>query len=330
MNVQRVKIGLILFLSVISSVIFARPQSNLPYAGGWNTPTVTGENISEYEFKSRLVGQKVNYHVFYPEQLKTYRGPVPTLIWLHGSFSSLQGIVPLSNYFKSAIDNGQIKPMAVVFPHGLNQSLWVDSKDGRYPVEKVLVNELIPDLKNHFNFRPDRVKPMIAGFSMGGYGAGRLYFKYPDLFSGAIALAAGPLNENFETASGSEGQREVLLEEIFDNDMRYYQEVNPKGEALKFSRNTFKPHVNFTIMVGDVDKTYHENQRFTQYLKSLNIEHNYIVINGADHNMKQVLQLAGNQFLDIINRTNIQSLKRLRKSRNNRRRPNTSRSRRRN
>ena len=59
------------------------------------------------------------------------------------------------------------------------------------------MNELLPDLKNHLNYRPDRIKPMIAGFSMGGYGAAGVRSEIFEFILRYTAIAGGPLDENF-------------------------------------------------------------------------------------------------------------------------------------
>ena len=318
-KMQKIKkiIGILVCIAGFASISFSQ-KSRLPYDGGWSTQAVDAQNVKQYGFRSKLVKQLVNYHVFIPKQLRSYTGPMPTLIWLHGSFSTLQGIKPISTYFQKAMDEKKLRPMVIVFPHGLNQSLWVNSKSGKYPVEDVLVKEIIPDLKNHFNFRPDRVKPMIAGFSMGGYGAARLHIKYPELFSNAIAIAGGPLNEDFKTTSGNEQQREILLREVFDGDMNYYRSVNPRGEALKVSKKTYKPNLSLAIVVGDKDKTFEENKRFSNYLNKLRIKHQYTVLQNVDHNMKQVFQVGSEQIFQILNQQITQSLRKFKSRRQSR------------
>ena len=93
----------VLLLCIVNTILTAN-QSRHPYAGSWSTPTVQANNVTEYKFTSKILsnsvrGTEVNYHVFYPTQLKRYTAPVPTLVWLHGSFSSLRGIKPFSKYF---------------------------------------------------------------------------------------------------------------------------------------------------------------------------------------------------------------------------------------
>lgn len=319
---QRIKTlnSIVIVLSVLISQLWAG-NSKMPYDCDWHTAAVQANNVQQYTFHSKIVKQTVSYHVFMPSQLNSYTGPVPTLIWLHGSFSTLQGIEPFSNYLQKAMDEGRLKPMAVVFPNGLNQSLWVNSKNAKYPVEDVLMTEMLPDLKNHFNYQPNRIKPKIAGFSMGGYGAARLLFKFPNVFEGAIAIASGPLNENFVTTSSNKNQREVLLDQIFDGDMNYYLNVNPRGEALKFSKASYRQKLNFTIVVGEIDKTFQENQRFSEYLNDLGIKHTFITLPGVDHEMPQVLKAGEQEIFDIWNGQISTSLKKYRKKQKSRRQP---------
>ena len=215
------------------------------------------------------------------------------------------------------MDEGKLKPMAVVFPHGLNQSLWVNSKDGKYPVEDVLINELLPDLKNHFNYRPDRIKPMIAGFSMGGYGAARLGLKYSNLFSSIIAIAAGPLDENFRTLVSNSKSRDLLLQHVFGGSMQYYRRVNPRGEALEFSKKIYgKEKLSLHIICGDKDFTVGHNQRFAEYLNEIGIKHKYTMLLGVNHNMQEVFQTGSDQIFSSLNQQISSSTRKLSKKHN--------------
>ena len=67
---------------------------------------------------------------------------------------------------------------------GLPRSLWADSKDGAAPVETVFIKEVITDVDRAFRTVASREGRILEGFSMGGYGAARLGFKYPQIFAG--------------------------------------------------------------------------------------------------------------------------------------------------
>ena len=70
---------------------------------------------------------------------------------------------------------------------------------------------------------------IIEGFSMGGYGAARLGFKYPQLFASISILAAGPLDMDFAgpRAIADPAMRERVLKTTFGGDLDYYRSQNP-------------------------------------------------------------------------------------------------------
>lgn len=58
---------------------------------------------------------------------------------------------------------------------------WLNRYDG------YLTEEVLPLIRNDCN--DQSVKPMVVGISLGAYLAGNLFFRHPDLFSGAILLS---------------------------------------------------------------------------------------------------------------------------------------------
>jgi S-formylglutathione hydrolase FrmB len=83
--------------------------------------------------------------------------------------------------------------MIIVFPNGLRgATMYCDSKDGVYPVESVIVNDLVPHIDASYRTVASRAGRALDGFSMGGYGAAHLGFKYPEVF-GVVSIQAPPL-----------------------------------------------------------------------------------------------------------------------------------------
>jgi hypothetical protein len=66
------------------------------------------------------------------------------------------------------------------------------SHDGKYPVETVIVKKLIPHVDASYRTVAKREGRAVDGFSMGGFGAAHLGFKYPEVF-GVISIQAPPL-----------------------------------------------------------------------------------------------------------------------------------------
>ena len=108
----------------------------------------------------------------------------------------------LVTYFDRAVRSAYIPPVIVVFPNGLAESMWCDSKDGRVPMETIVVKELLPYIDRTFRTIASREGRMIEGFSMGGYGAARLGLKHHELFGAASVLGAGPLQREFNASVG--------------------------------------------------------------------------------------------------------------------------------
>ncbi|MFQ5463919.1 MAG: alpha/beta hydrolase, partial [Phycisphaerae bacterium] len=167
----------------------------------------------------------MSYQVYTPQAYdKEKDRRFPVLYWLHGSGGSGRGIRPLARRFGDAIAEGKIAPMLLVFPNGLPNGMWCDSKDGRTPVETLLIKELIPDVDAHFRTIGSRAGRMIEGFSMGGYGAARLGFKYPDLFKAVSILGGGPMQREFKKTPRANPQaRQWLLQNVYGGDHQYFQ-----------------------------------------------------------------------------------------------------------
>jgi len=117
--------------------------SGLATTAQWVTPVVRAPRLQFRTFDSAAAKTKVSYHLYAPkvydaEQERRF----PVLYWLHGTGGGLAGLRPLVEHFDAAIRAGKMPPLLVVFPNGLAESMWCDSKDGRVPMETVVVKEL--------------------------------------------------------------------------------------------------------------------------------------------------------------------------------------------
>ena len=199
-------------------------------AARWVLPEVDAPRVQRLLFDSKAAGRQTSCHVFTPqvyEVAKEQRFPV--LYWLHGTGGGLPGIPQLAAFFDRAMQEGKIPPMLVVFPNGLASSMWCDSKDGSVPMETIVIRELLPHIDATFRTVAAREGRIIEGFSMGGYGAARLGFKYPQLFGAVSILAGGPLDLDFAgpRAAGNPAERERILDSTFGGDLDYYRLQHP-------------------------------------------------------------------------------------------------------
>lgn len=282
----------------ILAVFAIAPAEEAPSKPGpaWVTPVVQAPRLQHRTFESAAAKTKVSYFVYTPEIYdaeKERRFPVE--YWLHGSGGGLQGLRPLVAYFDAAIRGGKIPPMLVVFPNGMESSMWCDSKDGRVPMETVVVKELVPHIDATFRTVATRAGRLLEGFSMGGYGAARLGFRYPELFATVSFIGAGPLQPEFkvdETPRANPIEARLLFRDVWGDDQECFKAQSPRAFAAK-NAATLKTGSRIRQIIGDRDSTLANNRDFEALLKKLEIPHEYSELKGVGHDPKAVLDALG-------------------------------------
>jgi esterase/lipase superfamily enzyme len=200
----------------------------------------------------------------------------------------------VSAWFDAAIREGKIPPMLVVFPNGLASSMWCDSKDAAVPMETIVIKELLPHIDATFRTRATREGRIVEGFSMGGYGAARLGFKYPQLFGAVSILAGGPLDLDFAgpRATGNPAERERILKGTFGGDLDYYRSHHPITVVAQ-QADAVRGTVRVRIAVGARDNTGPLNRAYSELLKKLDIAHTFTVVQGVGHDTLSLLKGLG-------------------------------------
>ena len=261
----------------------------------WRTRAVTAPGVQYHTFDSAVAKAKVSYHLYTPEVYDTGVGQrFPVLYWLHGSGGGLAGIGPVSAWFGRAIREGKIPPMLVVFPNGLASSMWCDSKDGGVPMETIVIKELLPHLDATLRTIATREGRILEGFSMGGYGAARLGFKYPQLFGAVSILAGGPLDLDFAgpRATGNPAERERNLQGTFGGDLDYYRSQHPIT-VIEQQTDAVRGKVRVRMAVGSRDNTGPLNRAYSEHLTKLNIAHTFTIVPDAGHDTLALLKGLG-------------------------------------
>ena len=274
----------------------AQPLESKP-AALWVTPAVRANRVERRTFESAAAKTKVSYHIYTPEvydQEKDSRFPV--LYWLHGSSGGLPGIKPLSEFFDDAIRKKKIPPMLVVFPNGLELSMWCDSKDGRVPMETVVVKELVPLIDRSYRTLANRTRRILEGFSMGGYGAARLGFLYPETFGTVSVLAGGPLDLELQgpRAKRNAALRERVLKDTFGGDLADFKAKSPLTVVAQAAgSDAVRPRVR--VAVGSRDFTADLNRAFSDHLKKHMIDHDFKLLPDIGHDTMALLKGLGDE-----------------------------------
>lgn len=263
----------------------------------WVTPAIQAPGVKQVIFESKAAGTKVSCHIYLPtayEKDKKQRFPV--LYWLHGSGGGLPGIRPVSGFFASAIESGKIPPTIVVFPNSFANGMWCDSADGKTPIETILIKELIPYVDANYRTKTVKKGRILEGFSMGGYGAGRLGFKYSNKFSGVSILAGGPLDLEFQgpRAAANPRGRDQILQTVYGGDMAVFKAQSPWVLAERNAKS-LKGGPTLRICIGEDDFTFNANKAFSDHLSKLGIKHSFLSRAKIGHDTLGLLNALGDE-----------------------------------
>ena len=288
--------GMIFFSCDSKALATQEPLTKHEASINWITPALSAPRLYHRTFDSAAADTKVSYHIHIPELYdKEKERHFPVLYWLHGRDGGLKGLPRLVEHFDLAIREGKIPPMLIVFPNGMPDRMWCDSKDGQVPVETVVVKELIPHIDATFRTIPSREGRIIEGFSMGGYGAARLGLKYHNVFGTVSILGAGPMQREFTPSVGPRNlarKRATVLQSVYGGDQAYFKAQSPWELAEKHAKN-LRDRSSIRQAVGSRDGCLEFNRDFHEHLTNLQIPHAFQVADKVGHNPLPVFEVLG-------------------------------------
>lgn len=150
-------------------------------------PATAGVVVSR-ELDSAALQRKWSYAVYLPDGYETSTLRYPVLYLLHGHAGGQYDWVNLGHIQQTAdalIARGDMPPAIIVMPDA--DSTWfVDRKE---KMETAVIQDLVGDVEHTFHAIGARNGRLVAGLSMGGYGALRFVLKYPEMFAAAALLS---------------------------------------------------------------------------------------------------------------------------------------------
>ena len=262
----------------------------------WVTRAIEAPRVAQHTFESAAAKATVSYHLYTPSAYGSDpKRRFPVVYWLHGSGGGLQGIPALAKHLDAAIEAGKTPPCLVVFVNGLEMGMYVDWSNGAAPVESMIIKDLVPHIDATYRTIPTRDGRLLDGFSMGGYGAARLGFKYPEMFRAVSIMGAGPMQETLtKTPRASKVQSEELLSRVYGGSQERFLEVSPRTLATTNAETIAKSSL-VRMVIGDRDETYANNVAFHEHLGSLKIPHGWRVLPGVGHDPMAVIKELGDE-----------------------------------
>jgi endo-1,4-beta-xylanase len=148
----------------------------------------------------------------------------------------------------------------------------------------MIIKELIPYIDSHYRTIPKREARVIEGFSMGGFGALKFAFKYPELFCSVVG--GSPVLLQWERMSTS-SQHIEMAKRMFANDAKAFESERPTT-WLKKNADKIRGKVCIRIVIGDQDRLKPYNDALCKLLDELKIPYQYEVLEGLGHSGDKV------------------------------------------
>lgn len=251
---------------------------------------------------SRILHGPVRYCVLLPASYdaSAARTPerYPVLYFLHGLGDNEQTLVNTGAW--NLIDNlrqqHKIGDFLIVTPDG-KRSFFINSADGKVRYSDFFLREFIPYIEGKYRIRQGREFRAITGMSMGGYGALRFAFAYPQLFSAVSAQSPALVTESpqqLDAALRSGSPLSEMLADVFGNpiNVAHWRRNNPFVLAEKNRAGIRKVAIYFNCGRNDDYGFEKGAEALDKQLKAEGIKHEFHLYPG-NHSLAYFLTHMG-------------------------------------
>lgn len=154
--------------------------------------------------------------------------------------------------------------LACICPHG-KRSWWADricsEFDPRITPERYVLDQIVPYAQTRWGLAPGKIA--LQGISMGGQGALRWAFKYPEFFPAVAAISAAI---DYHELYG----QGTPIDDMYDS----MEQCRQDSALLHVHPTRYLPHIFFCIDPNDTD-WYRGNDRLHEKLRALGIPHEF-------------------------------------------------------
>ncbi len=187
---------------------------------------------------SRILKHAVHYCVYLPASYDAgaSKRPAPTypvLYYLHGLGDNERSLFNSGGWtlLDDLRQQHKMGEFLIATPEG-DQTFFINSADGAVRYSDFFLQEFIPLIESKYRVTPGREHRAISGISMGGYGALRLAFAHPEMFSAVSAQSAALITESpqeLDVAARSGGAKGKLLATVFGSpiSVRHWKDNSP-------------------------------------------------------------------------------------------------------
>lgn len=222
----------------------------------------------------------------------------PVLYFLHGLGENEQTLFKTGgwNLIEDLRQQHKVGDFLIVTPEA-KATFYVNSADGKIRYSDFFLREFIPYIEGKYRIRPERKARAITGISMGGYGALRFAFAYPQMFSAVSAQSAALMTESPQELSSAMRSGTALgglLGDVFGNpiDAAHWRENDPFALARKNRPAIAWLAIFFDCGRGDQYEFEVGAQALDRQLQAEGIQHEFHLYPG-DHSAAYFLSHLG-------------------------------------
>lgn len=253
-----------------------------------------GSVHSDSVIKSEILDREMGYSVWLPESYDRSDRDYPVLYLMHGMTGDYTDWVVKGEVMRiagEAVLNGDSPEVIIVMPDGLYDAFYINNYDESIRWEDFFHEEFMPEIEDRYRIMANRNTRLIAGLSMGGYGAMYHAVKYNEKFRAVYAMSAAflevePLQDGEERGEWSrdfnlktwgpeneegypENYKEHSIQEIF------------KAMSDDEITNREAPLPAIFIDCGDDDFLLEENMNLVAILNSRGVPFEFRVRDGG-------------------------------------------------
>jgi S-formylglutathione hydrolase FrmB len=167
---------------------------------------LAAERVECGTMKSRYVPSAVGYCAMLPPSYDAQPNrKFPVLYFLHGLGGDQSFLVSSGGWqmIEDMWEQKRLGEFVIITPQA-GRSFYINSKDGKVRYEDFFVRDFVPRMEKKFRLTGTRSGRAIGGVSMGGYGALRFAFKYPQMFV-SVAAHMPALKQTLPRGLGNAG-----------------------------------------------------------------------------------------------------------------------------
>ncbi|MCL9780693.1 esterase family protein [Vibrio sp. S4M6] len=240
------------------------------------------ENLKHGQYESQLMQTDIGFSLYLPPDYEHNGNKrYPVVYFLHGQGCNESSHLDVAEHYDSYLKNGLVDPAILVFVNGGIGTMFTDFYDNSLPVESSFLNELIPYIDEHYRTISDRGGRKLFGFSMGGFGAMKIAFKYPDRFSSVLTYGAALHSlDSFKKSWFRNYQF------VFGEKEDYFNLNCPSVVASEYSKNPIRQYpLQIKLVVGDNDLTYEYHRDLVAILIDNKAPFEYVSVEGPSHHL---------------------------------------------